>query len=84
MIVDERMITYINSLDTGNTPFLEELEQKAKEDFVPVIRREMQASLKVLLAMKQPARILEVGTGGGFFRTFDVRVQSGAMPYYDH
>ena len=34
MIVDERMITYINSLDTGNTPFLEELEQKAKEDFV--------------------------------------------------
>ena len=66
MIVDERMITYINSLDTGNTPFLEELEQKAKEDFVPVIRREMQSFLKVLLAMKQPARILEVGTAVGF------------------
>ena len=66
MIVDERMITYINSLDTGNKPFLEELEQKAKEDFVPVIRREMQSFLKVLLAMKQPARILEVGTAVGF------------------
>lgn len=29
MIVDERMRTYINSLDMGNTPFLEELEQYA-------------------------------------------------------
>lgn len=66
MIVDERMITYINSLDTGNTPFLEELERKAKEDFVPVIRREMQSFLKVLLALKRPARILEVGTAVGF------------------
>ena len=45
MIVDERMITYINSLDTGNTPFLEELEQKANDDFVPVMRREMQRLL---------------------------------------
>ena len=27
MIVEERMRTYINSLDRGNTPFLEELEQ---------------------------------------------------------
>mgnify|MGYP007050393132 CR=1 FL=1 len=23
MIIDERMVTYINSLDTGHTPFLE-------------------------------------------------------------
>ena len=27
MIVEERMRTYINSLDMGNTPFLEELEK---------------------------------------------------------
>ena len=27
MIVEERMKTYINSLDMGNTPFLEELEK---------------------------------------------------------
>ncbi len=66
MIVDERMITYINSLDRGNTPFLEELEQKAKNDFVPVIRKEMQSFLKVLLSLKRPARILEVGTAVGF------------------
>lgn len=37
MIVDERMRTYINSLNTGNTAFLEELEQAALETGVPVI-----------------------------------------------
>lgn len=66
MIVDERMTTYINSLDTGNTPFLEMLERQARLDLVPVVRREMQSFLKVLLALKRPARILEVGTAVGF------------------
>ena len=66
MIVDERMRTYINSLNTGNTAFLEELEQTALETGVPVIRREMQSFIKTLLAMKKPKRILEVGTAIGF------------------
>lgn len=30
MIVDERMVTYINSLDMGNTPLLNEIEKEAK------------------------------------------------------
>ena len=46
MIVDERMVTYINSLDMGNTPLLNEIEKEAKADLVPVIRREMQSFLK--------------------------------------
>lgn len=66
MIVDERMRMYINSLNTGNTAFLEELEQAALETGVPVIRREMQSFIKTLLAMKKPKRILEVGTAIGF------------------
>ncbi|MCI6429805.1 MAG: O-methyltransferase [Oliverpabstia sp.] len=66
MIVDERMVTYINSLDEGHTPFLEELERQAKRDGVPIIRREMQSFLKVLMAAFRPERILEVGTAVGF------------------
>ncbi|MDD7220118.1 MAG: O-methyltransferase [Clostridia bacterium] len=66
MIVNERMRTYINSLDMGNTPFLEELEEYAIRERVPVIRREMQSFLKMFLALKQPERILEVGTAIGF------------------
>ena len=66
MIIDERMVTYINSLDTGHTPFLENLERTAKQDRVPVIRREMQSFLKVLLLLKRPKRILEIGTAVAF------------------
>lgn len=66
MITDERINTFIHSLDTGNTPFLTELEQYAKETNVPIIRPQMQSLLKVLLAMKQPKKILEVGTAIGF------------------
>nr|WP_296156020.1 O-methyltransferase [uncultured Blautia sp.] len=66
MIVDERMRTFINSLDMGNTSFLEELEQEALVSSVPIIRREMQSFIKVLLAMNKPQQILEVGTAVGF------------------
>lgn len=66
MIVDERMIAYINSLDMGNTSLLDEIEQEALDTYVPIVRREMQSFLKVLLAIKRPMRILEVGTAVGF------------------
>lgn len=66
MITDERITSYINSLDTGHTLFLEELEQRAKADRVPIIRREMQSFLKVFLAVQRPRKILEVGTAVGF------------------
>lgn len=52
MIVDERLVTYINSLDRGNTPVLDEIEKEALRDFVPIIRKEMQSFLKLLLAMQ--------------------------------
>lgn len=66
MIVDERLVTYINSLDTGNTAVLDEIEREALDTYVPIIRKEMQSFLKLLLAMKRPKRILEVGTAVGF------------------
>lgn len=66
MIVDQRLVTYINSLDKGNTPSLNELEMEALKNYVPIIRRETQSLLKVLLQIKRPSRILEVGTAVGF------------------
>ena len=66
MITEERISTFINSFDSGNTPFLNELEQYAMETNVPIIRPQMQSLLKLLLAIKQPQRILEVGTAIGF------------------
>ena len=66
MIVDERLVTFINSFDTGNTEMLDRIEKEAIETYVPIIRKEMQTFLKTLLAIKKPARILEVGTAVGF------------------
>lgn len=63
---ENRISAFINSFDTGNTPFLEELEQFAIRTNVPVIRPETQSLLKLLLAMKEPKEILEVGTAIGF------------------
>lgn len=66
MIVDERMITYIHSLEVPDIPLLEEIEQEALDTYVPIIRKETQSFLKVLLAVHRPVRILEVGTAIGF------------------
>ncbi len=66
MIVDERLVTFINSFDSGNTEMLDQIEKEAIETYVPIIRKEMQSFLKMLLAIRKPTRILEVGTAIGF------------------
>lgn len=66
MIVDERMSAFIDSLDTGNTPFLDEIEREAKKTNVPIIRTQTQSLIKFLLAMHKPMSILEVGCAIGF------------------
>ena len=66
MIIDERMIAFINSFDKGNPPYLNELERYARETEVPIIRTQMQGLLKFLLAFARPQQILEVGTAIGF------------------
>ena len=66
MITDERISAFIDSLDTGNTPFLDEIESEAKKTNVPIIRTQTQSLLKVLLAMNKPTTILEVGCAIGF------------------
>ena len=66
MIIDERMAAFIDSLDKGNTPYLDEIEQYAIDTQVPIIRKSMQSLLKFLLAYTKPRNILEVGTAIGF------------------
>ena len=66
MIIDERMAAFIDSLDQGNTDFLNEIEQYALETEVPIIRKSMQSLLKFLLTFSKPRNILEVGTAIGF------------------
>lgn len=66
MIVDERIVTFINSMETENSEILEVIEREALDTNVPIIRKEMQSFLKVLLSVQKPMRVLEVGTAVGF------------------
>lgn len=66
MIIDERMAAFIDSLDRGNTAFLDEIEKDALENQIPIVKKSTQSLLKFLLAAKRPANILEVGTAVGF------------------
>ncbi len=66
MIVEERMRTFINSLDRGNPEWLNKIERCARADNVPIIRTETGSLLRLLLAMQRPSSILEVGTAVGF------------------
>ena len=54
MIVSDRMTTFINSLDPGNPEYLDRLEEEAIADFVPIIRKDMQAFLKFMMRLCKP------------------------------
>ncbi len=66
MIVNERVVAYIYSLNCGNSDICNTIEKEAIADEVPIIRKEMGNLLKVLLQLVQPERILEVGTAVGY------------------
>lgn len=66
MIVEQRYVDFMNSLEKEEFPYLEELEKYALDTDVPIIRKEMQSFLKTLLTMNKPRQILEVGTAIGF------------------
>lgn len=66
MVIDERMLTFIDAMDKGNTPLLDEIEKYALETEVPIIRKSTGQLIKFLLALTKPRTILEVGTAIGF------------------
>lgn len=66
MIVNERIITYMHSLEKANSPILEKIEKQAHMDNVPIIRKEMESFLRVMFAVKKPKNILELGTAIGY------------------
>lgn len=66
MEMNEQMAAYIQSLEAPETGIIGEIEKEALEAHVPIIRKETQSFLKVILLMKKPLKVLEVGTAVGF------------------
>ena len=66
----ERTDIFLGSFLKGNGDLLEELERKALEEGVPIIKKPVQGLLRVLLELKKPERVLEIGTAVGFSALF--------------
>ena len=65
-IVDDLVEDYIRNTLKDKEGLLKELEDYAHENNVPIIHKEVSELLKVLLKMKKPKRILEVGCAIGY------------------
>ncbi len=66
MIVNERVVSFINSLNQEDSELVTRIEREARREEVPIVRTETKELLKVLVCMKKPQRLLEVGTAVGF------------------
>ncbi len=65
-IVNENIVSFINSFDKGDSVLCGTIEKEARDAFVPIIRKETGAFLKTLLALTKPRRILEIGAAVGY------------------
>ena len=66
MLVNDRIVSYIHSLESSNSEILQKIEQCAIEENVPIIRKEMESFLRVMLKIKQPLNVLELGCAIGY------------------
>lgn len=62
----ERMLSFLASLEKDSSPLLQQIEEDALKNDVPIIRQETGSLLRFLIALHKPARILEVGTATGY------------------
>ncbi len=65
-ITNEKVTEYLDGLYRPLTPQLEKLRQEAEEEGVPVILRDTERFLAVMLAVTKPSRILEIGAAIGY------------------
>jgi predicted O-methyltransferase YrrM len=65
-ITYDYMEQYIRSLVPENTGLLRELEIFAAQNNVPIIQKEVANYLNLMVDMKRPAKILELGTAIGY------------------
>ena len=65
-ITNEIISSYIDNLYVNENRRLEELRRFAEERYVPIILKDTEKLLKVIMRLKEPARVLEIGTAVGY------------------
>lgn len=66
MFDEDRVEVFARAFSKGFPEYLENIEHKAIEEDVPVIRKDTQELLRVILNLVKPENILEIGTAVGF------------------
>ena len=66
MIIDEDVQSYIRSISKTSNKKLLEIEEYALENNVPIIEPEVRKFLDIILRIKKPIKILEIGTAIGY------------------
>ncbi|MCR5293822.1 MAG: O-methyltransferase [Lachnospiraceae bacterium] len=67
------MRTFLMSMEPERDPLLWKIREEAERDRVPIIRPETEALLRTFLKMKDPDRILEIGTAVGYSALYMLR-----------
>ncbi len=63
---EERIDSFIESMEEADPPFLQLLEKEASGDGVPIIRPRTKGLIRFMIEMTRPMKILEVGTAVGY------------------
>lgn len=65
-ITYDYMEQYIRGLIDNSDDVLKELEDYAHNNFVPIVQKEVAKFLELMISIKQPSKILELGTAIGY------------------
>ncbi len=65
-INEDFIVDYIRSITPKNSGILKEIEEYVENNFVPIVEPEVAQLIRVLIKMKKPKKILEVGTAIGY------------------
>ena len=66
MTDNSRMSDFLHSMEPDRDELLSELRDYAGDNNVPIIRRETESLIRVLLMLKKPSSILEIGAAIGY------------------
>ena len=66
MITNLKVLEYLDIISPVNSQTVEELRSVAKENYIPIIKRDTENLLKFVLKMQNPKSILEIGCAVGY------------------
>ena len=66
MITNLKVLEYLDIISLVNSQTVEEIRSVAKENYIPIIKRDTENLLKFVLKMQNPKSILEIGCAVGY------------------